>query len=125
MPYADAEKRKQYHHDYYMRHRALSGPHEKTEEHVAKMREGAARFCRERAEAHRTSGGMRGYPYRKVDGELVRENRYAWEQANGRALRDNEIIHHIDGDRFNNDPSNLVAMTQAEHARLHHTKRTT
>jgi len=29
------------------------------------------------------------------------------------------IVHHIDGDGCNNDPTNLVCMSRAEHSRLH------
>lgn len=29
------------------------------------------------------------------------------------------VVHHIDGDRRNNDPSNLVVMSRADHCRLH------
>jgi hypothetical protein len=28
-------------------------------------------------------------------------------------------VHHADGNPFNNDPTNLVAMTRSEHMRLH------
>lgn len=37
----------------------------------------------------------------------------------GRALRSDEVVHHIDGDNTNNNPSNLKLMTQSEHAKLH------
>lgn len=30
-----------------------------------------------------------------------------------------QVVHHIDGDRSNNQIENLEAMTQAEHVRLH------
>jgi hypothetical protein len=30
-----------------------------------------------------------------------------------------DVVHHIDRDKLNNDPSNLMVMTQAEHVRLH------
>lgn len=36
--------------------------------------------------------------------------------------RDNEnelVVHHIDGNKANNDPHNLVWMTNSEHVRLH------
>jgi hypothetical protein len=34
------------------------------------------------------------------------------------------IVHHLDGDRFNNHPDNLVILpSQAEHARLEHWNR--
>ena len=37
----------------------------------------------------------------------------------GRRLRDDECVHHIDGDRGNNDDDNLALMTRAGHSRLH------
>lgn len=50
-------------------------------------------------------------------------HRVVAEQILGRPLRSDEIVHHIDGNKRNNDPSNLIVMTQAEHARLHFTKK--
>ena len=47
------------------------------------------------------------------------EHRLVMEQVLGRALRSDEHVHHIDGDKLNNDPSNLVLLTNAEHQRLH------
>lgn len=41
------------------------------------------------------------------------------EQMLGRKLLPGEIVHHIDRNKRNNDPSNLVVMTQSEHAKLH------
>lgn len=49
----------------------------------------------------------------------VPEHRLVWERENGRRLKDNEDVHHIDGDRANNDPSNLVALTKRQHRELH------
>jgi HNH endonuclease len=47
-------------------------------------------------------------------------HRIVAEQALGRALRPGEIVHHKDGDKLNNDPSNLeVFASHAAHA-LHH-----
>jgi len=38
----------------------------------------------------------------------------------GRSLRPGETVHHVDGDRTNNDSSNLVVFpSQADHARCH------
>lgn len=55
--------------------------------------------------------------YRKLHGR--HEHRIIAEQMLGRPLMRNEIVHHIDGDKHNNDPSNLHVMTQSEHVREH------
>lgn len=47
------------------------------------------------------------------------EHRLVAERALGRGLRPGEIVHHIDGDKRNNEPGNLQVMTQAEHMREH------
>jgi len=41
------------------------------------------------------------------------------EESIGRRLFSNECVHHKDGNRSNNDISNLELMTRSEHARLH------
>lgn len=41
------------------------------------------------------------------------------EEMIGRYLRDDEVVHHKDGDNRNNDPANLQVMTAAEHTRMH------
>jgi len=48
--------------------------------------------------------------YRKRHGR--HEHRVVAEQMIGRPLERGEIVHHIDGDKHNNDPSNLMVMTQ-------------
>ena len=37
----------------------------------------------------------------------------------GRLLDENEIVHHKDGNKKNNDVSNLEVMTASEHASCH------
>lgn len=49
----------------------------------------------------------------------VPEHRFVWEQVNGRKLNKNEKVHHIDGNKGNNTPENLVALTNSEHQKLH------
>lgn len=41
------------------------------------------------------------------------------EQIIGRRIFANEVVHHIDKNRTNNNPDNLQLMTRAEHAKLH------
>ncbi len=91
--------------------------------------EGRARFCSmscrsktvarsnaaARGDAQRDRG--EGRTYRKRNGR--HEHRLVAEQTLGRPLKAGEIVHHIDGNIRNNDPSNLQVMTQAEHMRAH------
>lgn len=48
----------------------------------------------------------------------VPEHRLVWERTRG-YWPDGKDIHHIDGDRGNNDPSNLEKLDRDEHLREH------
>lgn len=50
----------------------------------------------------------------------IPEHRYVVEQSIGRKLKKSEHIHHIDGDKSNNDLSNLLLLTSYQHAKLNH-----
>lgn len=50
------------------------------------------------------------------------QHRVVMERILGRKLNDDEIVHHIDENKKNNNPKNLQVMTQSQHARLHFTK---
>lgn len=66
-------------------------------------------------------GKGEGKSYAKMFGRHT--HRVIAEMAIGRPLKYGEIVHHIDGNKRNNDPSNLVVLeNQAEHARLHFKK---
>lgn len=62
---------------------------------------------------------MKCYKTIQVNKKQVRLHRYLMEQCIGRSLSFNEIVHHKDGDIFNNDLSNLELITRAEHMRRH------
>ena len=65
---------------------------------------------------HMNSG--QGKTYTKYHGR--HEHRVVAEKMLGRPLRKGEVVHHIDGDKRNNDPSNLwVFASQREHAMWH------
>lgn len=56
--------------------------------------------------------------YEKTFG--VHTHRLVAEKMIGRKLRKGEVVHHMDGNKRNNNPSNLkVFANQAEHARWH------
>jgi predicted DNA-binding protein (UPF0251 family) len=58
-----------------------------------------------------------GHPFADKRG-YVREHRLVMEQTLGRYLHPKEVVHHIDGDKRNNAPSNLeVFQTNADHLR--------
>ena len=65
-------------------------------------------------------GSGEGKTYTKTYGKHT--HRMIAEQMLGRPLEKGEIVHHIDGNKRNNDPSNLMVMTQSEHCRLHFKK---
>lgn len=59
----------------------------------------------------------------KIDGVKHDLHRVVAEQKIGRKLTRYEVVHHIDGDKLNNDPDNLEVMTLSEHSRRHQTGR--
>lgn len=58
------------------------------------------------------------HPNAEKDG-WVKEHRKVMSDYIGRPLVKNEIVHHIDEDRLNNDIANLQLMTRGEHTALH------
>jgi hypothetical protein len=61
------------------------------------------------------------YGYIKVDANTL-EHRVIVQKILGRPLTSKEVIHHIDGNRSNNDPSNLLICSQSEHINIHRKK---
>ena len=66
--------------------------------------------------AHLGSG--EGRTYTKLYGR--HEHRVVAEQILGRPLKPGEVVHHIDGNKRNNAPENLMVFaSQAEHVKWH------
>ncbi|MBP7953555.1 MAG: HNH endonuclease [Nitrosomonas sp.] len=63
------------------------------------------------------TGGYAEYTRGENKGRCVHV--IAMELRLGRKLMPDEIVHHIDGDKHNNDINNLALMTRSAHARLH------
>lgn len=60
---------------------------------------------------------MSNYKAIKVSGKKMDEHRYIIEQYLGRKLIRNEVVHHKDGNKANNDIENLELTTLSEHTR--------
>lgn len=67
-------------------------------------------------------GKGEGKAYRKTYGRHT--HRIVAEEKIGRPLKKGEVVHHLDGNKLNNHPDNIpVLESQAEHARIHFTKK--
>jgi hypothetical protein len=89
--------------------RRYGDPHYITPEQSRRAKNRAAQLARVESVKETT--------YRKRHGR--HEHRVVAEQMIGRPLERGEIVHHIDGNKHNNDPSNLMVMTQDHHIREH------
>ena len=58
-----------------------------------------------------------GYVVRNSDKKRL--HRVVAEKALGRELKDNECVHHLDGNKENNQNSNLIICTNSYHSHIH------
>ena len=67
---------------------------------------------------HELRGKGEGKTYPKLLGR--HEHRQVVETLLGRPLKPGEVVHHLDGDKRNNDPDNLVVLpSQSAHCKAH------
>lgn len=65
-----------------------------------------------------------GYKYIWDGVKKIYLHRHIMSQHLGRELDENEFVHHIDGDKTNNDIKNLQIVTNSQHAKIHAVERT-
>ena len=73
-------------------------------------------YCYTGTQGYLIKGERRNRSIKKYLHRVVYENHY------NVTLTSYDIIHHIDGDKTNNEISNLQRMTRAEHCKHHHAK---
>lgn len=73
-------------------------------------------WSREHATGWVTPGGYRMIC---VYGREIHEHRYLMEQEIGRPLADDEVVHHINGNKLDNSLDNLKIMTRGDHLQYH------
>jgi len=71
---------------------------------------------------------QRGYIEGRIwlpDGAQIRvkQHRFIMEGILNRTLQPDEDVHHIDGNKLNNNPSNLRLVSHGEHSTFHNTNR--
>ena len=68
------------------------------------------------------NGGSKSYYIgdKSYKGGYVTEHRIVMELHLGRRLKEGEVIHHIDGDKTNNNLNNLFLTDKKNHRDLHH-----
>ena len=59
------------------------------------------------------------FPGKKYRGKYCSKHVLVYWQTYGVLPKPNEIIHHKDEDKFNNDPDNLELMKRKDHVKLH------
>lgn len=61
-----------------------------------------------------------GYRILKRDARVIPEHRYIMEKHLNRKLEKTESVHHINGNKSDNNIDNLIILTKCEHGKLHY-----
>lgn len=96
-----------------------------------KLGKSKAIVCNKRLELGLKKNGLRkingdifmngDYQQQYVNGERIWVHVKNAEEKIGRKLKKEEYVHHIDGNKTNNEPSNLyISSNNADHQKLHH-----
>lgn len=89
-----------------------------TDEQKQKLFRASAEARRKKARGWRTtSQGYQEYTIWPHAGKML--HRVVMEARLGRRLKADEDVHHIDGDKTNNEDNNLALVTKSGHQRLH------
>ena len=83
--------------------------------------------CERRQNATQGKSRERGKPYLKshgyvcltVNGRAVYQHTHVAEKSLGRSLRSGEVVHHINRNRSDNRPENLLVCSDKYHRELH------
>ena len=64
------------------------------------------------------------YYWISVNGRDIMEHRHIMQKLLGRTLGTDEVVHHKDGNKLNNDPNNLEVLSREGHTSGHRTHQT-
>lgn len=62
---------------------------------------------------------IKGYRKISIGGKRFKQHKLILENKIGRKLKKNEVTHHLDENKSNNNPSNLIVLTKSEHRCIH------